>query len=126
MDVLLIEDNPTAKDVAVMVLERAGFRVTAVDNGLAAFAELQHHPYRVIVCDFRLPFMGGGSFFDQIKADYPQLAKRVGFVTGWAHDPETQATLEATGQPVLAKPYTAEDLIAMVKQLWSVSDHEGA
>ncbi len=41
MDVLIVEDRPEVRNAYGKVLERAGYMVKAVDNGLAALAELQ-------------------------------------------------------------------------------------
>lgn len=46
MDVLVVDDDPDVRHTHVKLLERAGFMVRAVDNGLAAIAELQRHPFK--------------------------------------------------------------------------------
>jgi DNA-binding response OmpR family regulator len=114
MDILVIEDDPTVQKIISKALERGGYMVKCVENGLQALAELQHGVFRAIVCDVGLPFLEGKSLFDHIKAEYPQMAARVLFVTGKAHDPATRKFLDATGRPFLAKPFELKELLASV------------
>lgn len=57
MDVLIVDDEEDVRRTFTRALERAGYMVTALENGLAAFAELQQRQYRVIVCDVHMPFL---------------------------------------------------------------------
>ncbi len=115
MDILIVDDDDAVRKTFSRTLERAGFMVTAVDNGLAAFAELQRHHYRAIVCDVHMPFLEGRSFYDELRKDYPQMAQRVVFATGWAEHDEVGPFLKQTGRPVLHKPVDSKDLVATVR-----------
>ena len=119
MQVLLVEDDPLVRNSMLKVLERGGFTVTPVPNGLAALSELRDHRFSAIVSDLRLPFLQGDDFFRQIEELFPDMARRVVFVTAWAHDPQFAEFLQQTGQPCLAKPFEAVDLIATVKRVAS-------
>ncbi|MGD2136092.1 MAG: response regulator [Gemmatimonadales bacterium] len=116
-DVLVADDDQRIAQLHAKLLERAGFMVTVVDNGLAAFAALQQQRYRAIVCDIQMPFLEGTRLYDQIREEFPEAAGRVVFVTGWAHDAETRKFLEQTGQPYLPKPVDFEKLVATVTRV---------
>ena len=117
MDVLIVDDSREVSTVYGQVLERAGYMVKAVDNGLAAFAELQQGRYAVILLDILMPFLEGKSFFRQLETDFPEMTKRVVFVTGMAGDDETREFLEQTGQPLLQKPVDADQLVGAVRKM---------
>ncbi len=117
MDVLIVEDAPEVRSAYGRVLERAGYMVKAVDNGLAALAELQQGSYSVIVLDILMPFLEGKGFFRQLEADFPDMTKKVLFVTGMAGDSDTRNFLEQTGQPFLKKPVDAKQLVAAVRRM---------
>ena len=117
MDVLIVDDDPTICKMFTRLLERAGFMVKAVDNGLAAIAELQQHKFRVIVSDFQMPFLKGTSFYEELAKEMPDMARRVVFVTGWARDPETRQSLAQYGRPVLKKPADPQELLKVVRQI---------
>ncbi len=117
MDVLIVEDTPEVRSAYGRVLERAGYMVKAVDNGLAALAELQQGSYSVILLDIFMPFLEGKGFFRQLEADFPDMAKKVLFVTGMAGDSDTRDFLEQTGQPFLRKPVDAKQLVEAVRKM---------
>lgn len=117
MDVLIVDDDESVRRTFSRALERAGYMVSAVENGLAAFAELQQHQYRAIVCDIHMPFLEGRSFYDELVAQYPQMAQRVVFATGWADQDEVGAFLQKSGRPVLRKPVDLKDLVQTVRRV---------
>ncbi len=117
MDILIVDDDESVRKAFRRALERAGYMVTAVDNGLAAFAELQQHTYRAIVCDVDMPFLEGQSFYHEMLQDYPAMAARVVFATGWTEHDEVGSFLERTGRPVLKKPVDIKELVATVRAI---------
>ena len=117
MDVLIVDDSVEVSTAYGQLLERAGYMVKAVDNGLAAFAELQQGTYTVILLDILMPFLEGKSFFRQLEMDFPEMSKHVIFVTGMAGDEETREFLEQTGQPFLQKPVDADELVKAVRKM---------
>lgn len=117
MDVLLVDDDQQVLDVHRRVLERAGYMVRAVDNGLAAFAELQSQQFHAILCDLQMPFLEGQSFYDELTRAYPDMARRVVFVTAFGKDEKVRELLARTGRPVLHKPVEFDDLVTAVRRL---------
>ena len=122
MDILIVDDDEAVRHTFSRALERAGYMVRAVENGLAAFAELQQHHYQAIVCDVHMPFLEGKSLYGEILRDYPQMAQRVVFATGWAEQDEVGAFLKRTGRPVLRKPVDLNNLVSTVR---GVADRGG-
>jgi len=117
MHVLLVEDDPLVRSSIVRILERGGFTVAAVQNGLAALSELRDRRFAAIVCDLRLPFLRGDDFFQQVEQLFPDMSRRFVFVTGWGHDPQIREFLDKTGQPFLPKPFEANELLAAVQKV---------
>jgi PAS domain S-box-containing protein len=57
--ILLAEDDPVNQKVAVRLLERAGHRVQAVDNGLEAVRLLKQEIFDLVLMDVQMPEMDG-------------------------------------------------------------------
>ncbi len=120
MHVLLVEDDHMVRDTTSAMLKKAGYTVTSVENGIAGFAALQQHRFDAIVCDMRLPFLSGRDFYEQVQEDYPQMASRMVFVSGWTKDPSVRQAIQDIGRPILAKPFTMEMLAAAVQAVIDV------
>jgi CheY-like chemotaxis protein len=57
--ILLAEDDPVSQRMAVRLLERAGHRVRAVDNGLEAVRLLKQEIFDLVLMDVQMPEMDG-------------------------------------------------------------------
>lgn len=115
--VLIVDDDEGILRAHSKLLERAGFTVSSVDNGIAAFEALQTTQFGVILCDIQMPGLSGMSFFEQLEEQSPQMASRVVFVSGFVDQHDTHEFLVRTGQPFLSKPSTREELVDVVRQM---------
>jgi DNA-binding response OmpR family regulator len=117
MDVLIVDDDDAVRNAFQRALERAGYMVKAVDNGVAAFAELQQQQYRAVVCDVSMPFLKGNDLYSELQASLPEMARRVIFVTGWAGREDIKELLTRTGRPLLVKPVDLKTLVETVRRV---------
>ena len=117
MHVLLVEDEPANLRAISRLLASAGHEVTLAQNGLEAYEALDRGGLDAVVCDIRMPSLGGVGFFEQIEERYPPMAGRTVFVTAFADEPAVRAFLEQTGQPFLAKPFAPPDLLAELERI---------
>src|SRR5262245_32978400 len=108
--VLVVEDELANRLALARTFESAGFQVTLAADGMAAFNEISRQKFDVIVCDLRMPVLGGQGFYEQLERDYPQMAGRVLFVTAFIGDARIKDFLSVTGQPVLEKPFRTAQL----------------
>lgn len=117
VDVLVVDDDPDVLSAHRRILEQAGLTVIVADDGLSAYAEIKANTFRAIVCDIRMPFLGGRSLFEQLEEAYPTAAGRVIFVSGILSEAGTREFLEQTGQPFLAKPADVAEFVELVRQM---------
>ena len=57
--VLLVEDDPSIREVATLGLTQAGFRVTASPDGRDALIRFRQSPFDLVVLDVMLPAVDG-------------------------------------------------------------------
>jgi CheY-like chemotaxis protein len=111
--ILVVDDDAVNRQAMVLLLEREGHQVVAVENGLEAMERLgdRDNTFDAIVTDLQMPRLGGRAMYEQLVNSRPLVAKRFVFVTGDQARGETRAFLESCGQPSVTKPYDLGDLI---------------
>ena len=111
--ILVVDDDAVNRQAMVLLLEREGHSIVAVENGLEAIERLgdKHTAFDAVVTDLQMPRLGGRAMYEQIVDGQPELAKRFVFVTGDQARGDTRAFLESCGQPSVTKPYDLSDLI---------------
>jgi signal transduction histidine kinase/FixJ family two-component response regulator len=57
--ILVVDDNPTNRDVALAQLESLGYKARAVNNGAGALDALRHGVHDLILMDCEMPTMDG-------------------------------------------------------------------
>jgi CheY-like chemotaxis protein len=64
---LLVADDPDQSDLFTLVLERAGYRVTAVVMGEEALAQIAEHRFDLILTDYMLPDFNGDVLIEKAR-----------------------------------------------------------
>lgn len=113
MRILVVDDDAVNRQAMVLLLEREGHQVVAVENGLEAMERLGERDgtFDAIVSDLQMPRLGGRAMYEQLVNSRPLVARRFVFVTGDQARGETRSFLENCGQPSVMKPYELGDLI---------------
>ncbi len=114
--ILLADDEPAVRRVAVRILSRAGFEVVEVENGAEAidlFKEM-HGDFRMVVLDLTMPVMGGKDALRRLRELDPKVP--VLLASGFSSD---QVALDEFGgrTDFLAKPYRSDALSEAIRRL---------
>jgi CheY-like chemotaxis protein len=115
--VLLIDDEPSMQRALRRLLERGGYDVTTAANGLEGLAALEAHSYEVILCDMRMPGLDGPGFYRELERRYPHLLSRVVFLTGDVLGPEAQAFFAQVDNLRIEKPFKAQEVRRVIRQM---------
>jgi DNA-binding response OmpR family regulator len=114
--ILSVEDEPSIRQVCQRALASQGYQVDFAVNGVAAESMLMKGDYDLLLVDIKTPVMDGKQLYRYIKKRYPELAGRVIFTTGDVAGDDTQSFLEREGRPFLLKPFSPDELRAMVRE----------
>jgi len=114
--ILVVEDEPVICTLCQRVLTREGFEVDIAVNGKIAQDMMEKQRYDLCLLDIRMPVMTGKELYQWLQEKHPQLISRVIFTSGSVVTGATQSFLEQTGRPSLPKPFTAAELIAIVRE----------
>ena len=120
--ILLAEDNKMNQEIAITILEEAGFFVDLAENGEMAVTKVTNHPpkhYDIILMDIQMPIMDGYEATRRIRAMEEEGKKDVPIIamTADAFFEDRQAALACGMNEHLAKPVDVERLFAILKSL---------
>ena len=114
--ILIVEDEPSIGTMCQRVLAREGFEVEIAVNGSLAQDMIDKKQYHICLIDIRTPQMSGTELYQWLQKKYPQVANQVIFTTGSLVDEKTMAFIQQSGRPFLPKPFTPNELTAIVKE----------
>ena len=60
--ILVIDDEENMCHMLATVLSKAGYEVQTAGNGREGIDRLDQHPFEFILCDIKMPRMGGMDF----------------------------------------------------------------
>lgn len=106
-DILIVEDDALVRRAYQRTFR--GMKLRFAENGAIALREIIQKKPDLIVSDLLMPEMNGIELFEVVGARWPDLVKRMLFVTG------TDALLDAArarapGTVIVRKPFHARDL----------------
>ena len=108
--VLVVDDEPHILHYMRVTLEAWGHSVEIASDGSDAVERASATPFDVIVCDLRMPKLGGREMYEKLAQQHPEVARRVIFATGDTVRGDTLHFLESLGRPFLHKPFTLAEL----------------
>lgn len=110
--ILLVEDEPAVRQLFMLALTRAGYRVFEARNGQEALKMFDEHGDSIdlLLTDLRMPYMGGAELAQHLRARRKSL--KLIAISGYAGP--TEHELDAD---FLAKPFSREDLLAKVREV---------
>jgi CheY-like chemotaxis protein len=105
--VLVVDDDESAREVAVEYLEELGYSVISTASAQLAYNTVRTSPdIDIVVSDVVMPDIDGVTLAGMLRSFKPELP--VVFMTGYPRD------FSLLGELVLAKPFTFKDLAGLV------------
>ena len=109
--VLVAEDNLVNQKIALLMLERLGYRADLVANGLEAVEAVRQVPYDVVFMDLQMPELDGLDATRQILAEHSIGRRpRIVALTANAFEDDRLECLAAGMDDHLSKPLQKEKL----------------
>jgi CheY-like chemotaxis protein len=119
--VLVVEDEPGVRGLALRILQEAGYEVTAAEDGRAALRALDGESPApdLVLTDLLMPRMNGRQLAEALEARYPGLP--VIYMSGDTGENIVPRRLVPDGAPFLRKPFTPAQLLKIISAAHSRS-----
>jgi DNA-binding response OmpR family regulator len=111
-DILLIEDEPSIREVVTLYLERAGYKVRSIADGNMAIEELERHPPDLVLLDLMLPGVDGYEITEWLRSfsEIPLI-----MLTARREITDRIAGLEMGADDYVIKPFSPQELVSRVR-----------
>jgi PAS domain S-box-containing protein len=109
--ILVVEDNAVNQQLALLLLEKAGYRADVAANGVEALEALERQPYDIVLMDVEMPEMDGLEATRRIHQQWPKDRRpHIIAVTANAMEGERELCLQAGMDDYITKPIRPEIL----------------
>ncbi len=121
--ILIVEDEPSLREVVSLYLKRAGYRVATASDGRLALDWLERETPDLVVLDLMLPHVDGFEITRWLRArgDTPII-----MLTARREESERIAGLEQGADDYVVKPFSPQELVSRVRAVLRRSRKDGA
>jgi len=115
--ILVVEDQGEVRELAVTVLEEAGYRVRAAESGEQAleFLETEGSQLDLVLTDVVMTGMSGPDMVVRLREKFPDV--RVIYMSGYPRSVLADQDLVSDGADVLSKPFMPSELLVRVRSV---------
>ena len=111
--ILVVDDEPNIVELARLYLERDGFKVMGVGDGLAALESVERLRPALMILDIMLPNLDGLEICKKLRAQDNSIP--ILMLTARDDDIDKILGLELGADDYLTKPFNPRELVARVK-----------
>lgn len=119
--ILVIDDDPMARDIVVEILSRKGHQAVAACNGRQGLEQFHNADFDLVITDIIMPDVEGIETIIQLRKDKPDVKiiaiSGGGKISAYSH----LSLAEKFGvKKTLAKPFSKADLLTAVDELLAI------
>jgi len=120
--ILVIDDDQVVRELIALFLEREGYQVILVSDGLEGLMHLEDKAIDLILLDLKMPKMNGPEFLRRCREINPDLPVIV--VTGYPDSILMMEAMQYGPLMMLAKPIIRKPLVQAVSTILKTPVHE--
>ncbi len=112
--ILVVDDDPSVRDVIHVLLREEGYICTSVENAEAALDALRLEEYPLVICDVRMPIHDGFWLLDRLRENQPDTA--VIMLTAFGDTEAAVQCLRNGAADYLLKPPKVTELVRAIER----------
>jgi DNA-binding response OmpR family regulator len=124
--VLVVDDEPTIREIVARYLERAGYSTRQACDGAEALALSAQRPPDLVVLDLMLPGIDGLEVLRRLRESDAGERVRVILLTARGRETERVVGLKGGADDYVVKPFSPNELVARVEAVLRRGSHGSA
>lgn len=126
LKILVVDDDPQIRKLLQLILQQAGFHVTAATNGAEAFKLATAHPPDLAILDVMMPGMDGYTLCRQLRQAPTTNLMPILMLTAQSETRDKLAGFSAGADDYVTKPFESQELLFRVRALLARSQMPSA
>lgn len=114
-NVLIAEDEEITLKHLIYVLDKEGYAVTGVKNGLDVLKRLEKEAFDFLIADIKMPGIDGLTLLKEVKGKYPDIDVMI--ITGFGSIESAIDAIKKGASDYITKPFNLDELILKIKNL---------
>ena len=115
--ILTVDDSRTMRDMLMLALKDAGYRVVQAEDGVHGLEVLQAESPDIVITDINMPRMDGFGFIEGMRADPNHKATPVLVLTTESDAAKKQRARDAGATGWIVKPFDPAKLVDAVRRV---------
>lgn len=114
---LVVDDEYSIRELVKFNLEKAGYSVECLDDGLKAIQHIMENPPDLLILDLMLPGMDGLEVCNYLRRQEATRLLPIIMLTAKGEEIDRVVGLELGADDYMTKPFSPRELVARVKSL---------
>lgn len=119
-NILIVDDEISLLELMEAILSPSGYEIETLSDSTRAIERVMEKDYDLIICDMKMPGMGGRDLYKIIEERRPNLKEKIVFITGDIVNTETLNFLESSSCKYITKPFTPSELRKFVFKILGI------
>ncbi len=108
LKILIIDDDPSIRNMLAIVLKKSGYEVTLTDSGRSALDRLKKETFELIISDIKMPDINGIDLLKKIKSINQEIP--VIMITAFASANDAVDAMKLGAEDYITKPFNLDEL----------------
>ena len=113
--ILVVDDEPSFRNIMKRVLVNDGHNVTLAEDGCEGLRQLKNKSFDIVLTDINMPNMDGWEFLKNVDILYPELTTAV--ITGLSSSERIPQDPSLSPKKIMQKPVSIKNIRKLIKDL---------